>query len=178
MIEANKNESFPIAVTLINDETGELETGEQVFYDIRDMNDIPLNPAISGTLTESTVEYGVYKTEVSILDAGLYICYATCSGFLAGTEEIVIHEENIYDLAKSHRPYNVSVEDVIRTTDDIDRTPSQIARKVPLGKTDYIITKIKSDEDSNWENPISEGISYAHYVSEDQDLPYMMGGEF
>jgi hypothetical protein len=99
-------------------------------------------------------------------------------GFLAGAEEIVIHEENIYDLAKSHRPYNVSVEDVIRTTDDIDRTPSQIARKVPLGKTDYIITKIKSDEDNNWENPISEGISYAHYVSEDQDLPYMMGGEF
>jgi len=178
MIEANKNESFPIAVTLIDEETGGLASGEQVFYDLRTMEDLPLSPPISGTLEESTVTQGVYKAEVSIPDSGIYICYATCSGFYAGTEEIVINDESLYELSKTNSPHNLSVIDMPRTTVSGNATASQVARNVPYGKTDYIISIIKRDSDVDWSNPVTSGISYAHYRTSDDDLPFMMGGPF
>jgi len=176
MIDAVKNELFPILVSLVDEFSGTLVPGGNVLYDIRNINDTPLIPPISGSLVESSVEAGIYKKEISIPTAGSYICYATCSGFLASTETIAIKEESIFDMYKYNLPYNTSVIDVQRTS--ISGTLSQIARNVPLNKTDYIVSMTKHDTDLNWNNPVSSGVSYAHYKSINDDLPYMMAGEF
>lgn len=178
MIEANINESFPVSVTLLDEETSQLIAGKTVVYDIRTIDDLVLSPPVSGTLTESIVEGGIYKAEVSLPEAGTYICYATCSGFLASSEEIIINGENAIDVAKYNLPHNISVIDVPRSTSSEDMTPSQIARKVPEGKTDYIITLIKRESDLDWSNPVSSGTSYAHYTSINSELPFMMAGEY
>jgi len=176
MIEADKNELFPITVSLFDDNTAELVTGKTVVYDVRTIDDMQLTPPVSGSLTESTVEGGIYKKELSIPDSGSFICYATCSGFISSTEEIVINEVNSVDVSKYNLPYNISVIDVPRTT--ISGTTSQINRRVSVGDTDYVVTLIKRDEDLDWSSPVSSGVSYAHYTSMDSDLPYMMGGEY
>jgi len=178
MIETNKNELFPITVTLYDETTAELVSNKTVLYDVRTIEDVSLSPPLSGTLTESNVESGIYKTEISIPNTGNYICYATCSGFVAGTENIAVNDGSLIDLAKANFPHNTSVIDVSRTTTSGELSPSQISRNVPFGKTDYIITKIKRDEDINWDNPVSSGISYAHYTTLDADLPFMMGGPY
>jgi len=178
MIEANKNELFPVTVSLIDDNELGLVSGKEVNYDIRNINDAPLSPPISGSLVESSVEGGIYKKEVSIPKSGSYICYATCSGFVSSTESIIINEENLFELSKRNLPYNTSVIDVVRTTGSGNTTASQMVRNVPINKTDYIVTLIKNDDDLDWSNPVSSGISYAHYLSTEDDLPYMMGGPY
>lgn len=178
MIEVNKNELFPIAVSLVDESTGTLVSNHIVVYDIRSHGDQILSPPVSGTLTESTVEPGIYRATISLPDHGSYLCYASCSGFLAGTETILVSDENIYEISKSNRPHNISVIDVPMYCSLADMSPSQIARKVPFGKTDYIISIVKKDSDIDWSSPVSSGTSYAHYTSFDADLPYMMGGAF
>lgn len=175
MIEANKNEAFPITVSLLDEGLAELVSGKEVLYDVRYINDAPLTPPISGVLEESTVVSGIYKKEISIPEAGVYICYATCSGFLTSTEDIVISAENVIEVSKYNLPYNTSVIDVPRNGVS---TPSQTARNVPDGKTDYIVTIIKHDTALDWSNPVSSGTSYAHYRTINDSLPYMMGGPF
>lgn len=178
MIEANKNELFPITVSLVDEGLAELVIGQEVLYDIRYINDMPLSPPISGSLDESSVVNGIYKTEISIPVSGTYICYATCSGFFAGTEDIVINEESIIEVTKSNRTHNTSIIDVPRITVSGSETASQIARNVPVGKTDYIISIIKHDNDAGWGNPTASGVVFAHYRTNNDSLPYMMGGEF
>lgn len=178
MIEANINESFPVSVTLLDEETSQLITGKTVMYDIRTIDDFVLSPPVSGTLVESTVEGGIYKAEISLPEEGTYICYATCSGFLASSEEIVINSDSILEAVKYNLPHNISVIDIPRTTLSGTATPSQLARNVPEGKTDYIVTLVKRDSDLDWNNPVSSGTSYAHYTSINSELPFMMGGEY
>lgn len=176
MIEVNKNELFPITVSLLDEELAALITDQTVYYDIRTLYDVSLSPPISGTLIESNVEDGIYKTEISVPDAGSYICYFSSSEFITGTEEIRISNENIYELAKSNRPYNVAVMDVVRST--VSGVGSQDARKVPIDKTDFIASAVKLDSDIDWSVPVGSGISYAHYKTISDDLPYLMGGAF
>lgn len=95
MIEANKNELFPITVSLLDELTGRLVSGGVVTYDIRTIDDALLAPPVSGTLSESSVEVGIYKTEVSIESFGTFICYASCDGYMAGTENIVISDRSL-----------------------------------------------------------------------------------
>lgn len=175
MIRTNQGEQFPILVSLLDESAGSLASGKTVYYDIRDMLDSPLSSPVSGILTESTVEPGIYRTTAIIDEAGTYVIYATCSGFLTNTEEIIVNQENIYDIAKQNRVYNTYVEDVPRTTVSGSATASQVLRNVPLNRTDYIITKIKEDTDATWDNPVSSGIAYAHYRSTADELPYRMG---
>ena len=172
MIRVHKNEAFPIMASLINEATGNNASGEIVYYDVRYIDDSPLAPAISGTLPESSVESGIYKKGISIPSAGTYIWYATCSGYPSGSEEIMVDEQ---DVVSANRHYNISVEDVPRTTASGSVTPSQTARKVPLNETDYIITRIKADGAVNWDNPVASGTVYAHYTSTTDSLPYLMG---
>jgi hypothetical protein len=173
MIRVDKNEIFPILVSLIDENTGQLASGQTVYYDIRDMNDLPLSPPIAGTLPESAVEPGIYRTEESIPDGGEYIIYATCSGFIANTEEVIVNPESIYDLTKQNRHFNISVEDVIR--ENAIATPSQTIRKVGLGQSDYTITRIKYDSDTTWSGTTTSGIVYAWYRNLDDCAPYKMG---
>lgn len=180
MIRVSVDENFPITVALIDEELGEMSSGQAVYYDVRSFPlDTPLSPPLSGTLTESTVEAGIYNTEASISTPGNYIIYATCSGFMTNTENITVEELDTFDLSeliKQNRHYNISVEDVIRTT----KTPtaSQAARNVPKGRTDYIITKIKKDDDPDWTGDIVEGIVYAWYRTNTDHAPYKVGGEY
>lgn len=177
MIKVNISENFPITVALLDETNGELASGQTVTYDIRDSNDLPLSPPISGTLTESSVEPGIYRKLLSIPTAGTYICYAAASEFLANTEDIVVEEyddTNLANLIKQERHYNLSVEDVKRT--NAVATASQTVRNVALNKTDYVITKIKSDDASDWSNPVTSGIVYAWYNSVADRVPYKMGG--
>ena len=171
------NETFPITVSLVDETTATMGIGETVYYDVRKQpGDVELSPAISGTLTESTVELGIYYTLVSIDEPGAYVVYATCSGFMVNSEEIIVNEENLYQLTKQNRHYNISVEDVIR--ENAIATASQTIRKVAVGNTDYIINKIKSDSDSDWSgSTVASGTVYAWYKDESDSIPYKMSGD-
>jgi hypothetical protein len=172
MIRVDKNETFPILVSLIDESVGQLAAGQTVYYDIRDLSDAPLSPPVAGTMTESTVEPGIYRAEASIAEAGEYVIYATCSGFITNTEEIIVNPESIYDLTKQNRHYNISVEDVIR--ENTIATPSQTVRKVGLGQSDYTITRIKYDDDTTWSGTTTSGVIYAWYRDEDDCAPFKM----
>ena len=176
MIRVDKNEVFPISVALIDENTGQMAAGQTVYYDIRHMNDLPLSPPIAGTLPESTVEPGIYRAEESIPDGGEYIIYATCSGFTTNTEEVIVNPESIYDLEKQNRHYNISVEDVIR--ENAIATASQTVRKVALGNSDYVITRIKRDYETTWSGTTTSGIVYAWYRDESDRVPYKMGDPY
>ncbi len=175
MIESNINEMFPITVSLVDEAMEDLISGKTVFYDVRYMDDSELSPAVNGVLVESTVQAGIYKTQISLPEAGNFLCYATCSGFFAGYEEIVINELSYIDAIKSNFPHNMQITDHLRTT--VSSTASQLNRNVPLYKTDYITTVIKRESDYDFGNPICSGTSYAYYRSMLDELPYKMGGE-
>lgn len=176
MIRVDKNETFIITVALYDENTNQNISGQTVYYDIRDTVDDPLSPPAAGTLTESSVEPGIYRTTESVSDAGAYIIYATCSGFNTNIEELIVNEENIYEVAKQTQNYNISVEDVSRTTASGFETASQTARNVPYGYTDYLITWIKADTDLDWSSPVTSGTIYAWYRTTTDTVPYKMGG--
>jgi hypothetical protein len=173
MIRVDINEIFPIAVTLIDETTGELAPSQTVYYDIRQVNDAALSPPINGTLIESTVEPGIYKTTAAIPEDGSYVIYATCSGFTSNTEEAIVNPESIYDLEKQNRHYNISVEDVLR--ENAVATADQVVRKVALGESDYVITRIKRDDDTTWSGTTTSGVVYAWYRNEGECAPYKVG---
>jgi len=105
VIRADINEEFPVSVSLVDEVKGVIVPNKTVLYDVRDTDDNPLVPPLTGIMKESTIEPGIYVTELSISTPGEYVLYATCSGFLPNTEEIIINEENIYDLVKQNRQY-------------------------------------------------------------------------
>ena len=176
MIRVDKNEIFPILVSLIDENAGELAPGQTVYYDIRKMDDSPLSPPVAGTLAESTVEPGIYRTEELLPADGRYVIYATCSGFITNTEEVLVNPESIYDLEKQNRHYNISVEDVLR--ENAVATPDQIVRKVALGNTDYVLTYIKNDYETTWSGTTTSGIVYAWYKDTSDRIPYKMGDAY
>jgi hypothetical protein len=178
MIRVSINETFPIAATLIDEATNAPATGQTVYYDVRKQpGDQALVPPLSGTLTESTVEPGIYSTLASVAEVGSYIIYANCSSFLSNSEELIVEDGNLAELIKQNRHYNTSVEDVIRTT--ATPTASQAARNVPFGLTDYILTEVKADDSLDWAGgTIASGIVYAHYRIVTDTVPYKMGGPF
>jgi len=178
MIRVNTGEYFPILVALVDETNGVNATGETVYYDIRDENDSILAPPVSGTLTESTTEPGIYRTTVSLPDSGEYIIYASCadSSYLANIEGVIVNPENIYNLVKQNRHYNIAVEDVLRTNPA--PTASQTLRKVDLGQTDYIINKIKMDNTFDWSGgTVASGTIYAYYRTLEDEIPYKMSDD-
>lgn len=176
MIRADIGEIIPILATLVDEYTGSLAGGESVYYDIRDMSDAPLSPPITGLMSESTTVSGIYKAEVQINTSGNYICYINSADYLTNSEEIIINPENIYTLTKRGYHYNLSVEDVVRT--NVTPTLSQTARNVPLGKTDYIVSIYRNDNDPDWTGATVSGTVYAHYRATTDNAPYKMGGEY
>lgn len=171
MIRVDTNETFPISVGVLNEETGEYVTGQTVDYAVRT---VAGTLTASGTLAESPNEPGIYRTSLSLSSAGQYVLYATCTDYLTESEDIIVNPENIYNLVKQNRHYNTGVEDVIRT--NAIPTASQTARNVPLNKTDYVITILKGDDDSDWSSTTVSGVVYAWYNSDTDEVPYKMGG--
>ena len=177
MIRVDLYEEFPLTAMIMDECSGELISSRVVYYNVLDEDDIPLSPPVSGVFDESTTNPGVYKKVLSLYQPGVYYAYATCSGFNAGVEEIIVNPENIYELAKQNRHYNISVEDVPRTT--VTPTTSQIMRNVPLNKTDYIITKIKKDDTVDWSDPtVASGIVHAWYRDINDEVPFKMAGPY
>jgi hypothetical protein len=177
MIRANINEQFTVTVSLVDESLGVMATGRTVYYDMRTYpGDGLLSPPSSGTLTESSVEAGVYSKSFTLSEAGEYIVYTSCNDFTSGAENITIDSDNLAALVKQNRHYNLGVEDVIR--ENAIATASQTARKVALGNTDYIINRIKYDGDIDWSGTVVSGIVYAHYRNESDSVPYLMGGPF
>jgi len=176
MITVNVNETFPIVAGLYDEVTGSAATGKTVNYEVRRQpGDTALSPAVTGTLTESAVTPGIYRKNISISAAGIYLVYVTCTDFMSNVEEIIVNSENIYDIIKQTRHYNISVEDVLRTSSI--PTASQTIRKVPSGRTDYIVTKIKQDADTDWSGAnVVTGTVYAWYRNNTDRAPYKMGG--
>jgi len=175
MIRVNVNEPFPVTVALIDETIGAAATGQTVYYDIRlQPTDTPLSPPLTGILSESTVEPGIYTTMETVDAAGTYLVYATCSGFITNTEEVIVNAENIYEVVKQNRHYNTSVEDVIR--ENAVPNASQTVRKVGMNKTDYVVTSIKGNSASDWSGTVASGIIYAWYRNVDDAVPYKMGG--
>lgn len=176
MIKVNVGELFPVTALLIDEELGEVATGKIVYYDIRKQpGDLEASPPINGVLPESTVTPGVYTKLLSIPEPGSYLYYATCSGFLSSTEEIIVESENLADLIKQNRTYNLSVEDVVRQ--NVTPTASQIARNVPLGLTDYVLTRVKLDDANDWTTATISGAVFAHYTDINAKVPYKMGDD-
>lgn len=174
MIRVDRNEQFPITAMILDECSGEIVSSAVVQYTICDDSD---TPTLSGVFLESVEEPGVYIDTVSLPDPGVYRIYATCSGYNVGTEDIVVNPENIYELTKQNRHYNLEVEEVLR--ENTIANASQAARNVPLGQTDYIINRIKLDTSSDWSGPtVASGTVYAHYRNITEDLPYKMGGPF
>jgi hypothetical protein len=174
MIRVDIDEQFPVSVQLLNERTNRLVKYRTVGYEVLDVDDNPLIPPVSGTMTESTSTRGIYNTEISLSSAGRYIFYATCSGFSENAEEILVNPENIYELTKQNRHYNIGVEEVLRT--NAIATASQTTRNVALNKTDYVINRIKMDSDSYWNGTTVSGNIYAWYRNLGDDIPYKMGG--
>ena len=178
MIRVNTLETFPIAVTLIDETTGLAATGQTVYYDIRKQpNDVALIPPVTGVLPES-MEPGIYS---SLESQTTFLIYATCSGFITNTEEVIVSDVidntavDISNLVTQTRHYNISVEDVIRTENS--PTANQAVRNVPKGRTDYVLTKIKNESDTDWSDPdIDQGKVYAWYRNDKEKAPYKMGG--
>ena len=170
MITTNIGQTFILTSVLIDDTTATVSTGKTVYYDIRKQpGDVVTT---SGTLTESSVESGIYKDNVVLNEAGNFIAYITCSGFYPSTEDIFVSEEDVSELIKQNRQHNLYVEDVLRTSET--PTSDQITRKVALGNTDYVITKIKNDVDLDWSSA-TEHRTYAWYEADTDSLPYKMG---
>ena len=174
MIRVDKNEQFPLTAMILDECSGEIVSSAVVHYRIVDETE---TTTLSGVFSESTVNPGVYIANVSISGSGSYRAYATCSGYNVGTEDIQVNPENIYELTKQNRHYNLEVEEVLR--ENSVANASQTARNVPMGQTDYIINRIKLDSSSDWSGPtVSSGTVYCHYGSITDSLPYKMGGPF
>lgn len=176
MIIVNVNESFPIVAGLYDEEAGTAATGKTVNYEVRKQpGDTVLSPTVTGTLTESSITPGIYKANISLSVAGIYLVYITCTDFMSNVEEVIVNSENIYEIIKQSRHYNISVEDVVRTSST--PTASQTTRKVPIGRTDYVVTKIKPDSDLDWSGgSVVTGTVYAWYRNNTDRAPYKMGG--
>lgn len=169
MIKTNTSEVFVLTVSLLDDMYNSNVSNQNVIYDVRKQPyDISIVPPVYGILEESTIVAGVYKKEIIIDYPGTYIAYITCSGFSPNAEEIIVS----HDYKKQ---YNISVEDVPRVSEV--PTTSQTNRRVGLGKTDYIITKLKPDNSSTWDHPDTiSGVTFAHYKDYEDNVPYLMGG--
>ena len=171
MIKVNTNETFTITAMPVDESTGTAVTGQTVSYYIRNAS---TDAAVSnGTMTESLFEPGIYRKNLTVASAGNYIIYVTCTGYLSDSEALEVNDD-LLNLVKEGRHYNISVEDVLRT--NATPTASQTTRKVPLGYTDYVVTKVKNDADADWSSPIATGTVYAWYRTITDTVPYLMGG--
>ena len=144
MIKVDVGEHFSIIATLVDEDS--MGTGLSVAYGIKNSSGTIVD---SGTLIEDTTYSGVYSKNISLSSSGNYIAFYEAVDYARGAENIVVVEEPLARLIKQVRHWNMATENVLAAVD----IPS---RNVAIGKTDYIIIKIKDDDDSDWSSPIRE----------------------
>jgi len=165
MIRVARNEQFSIMATLINDDS--MGEGLSVYYTIKNSSD---NVIDSGSLIEDVTYGGIYSKFITISGSGNYKVFYESEGYARSVEEVIVSEDFLAKLIKQVRQHNMSVENVLATS-------NIFSRNVAIGKTDYVIIKTKNDSDTDWSNPISERRVYAHYHNIGDDQPYYMGEE-
>ena len=163
MIKVDSGETFYITTTLVDKNS--MESGVFVSYSIKGANDVV---TLSGVLIEDTTYSGVYSKSISIETPGNYKVFYNAEGYPTGVENIIVAEESLSKLIKQTRQWNLATENVLATS-------SILERNVAVGRTDYIIIKIKNDIDINWDNPIREEKIYAWYKVMGDNSPYYMG---
>ena len=165
MITVDVNELFYLTAVLVD--SASMGSGESVRYVIENST---YNVVESGLLEENPTYSGTYAKEVSLQDYGEYIAYFYADGYPTGMEYIKVKEESVVELIKQNRQTNLAVENVFAQSDIPERN-------VQAGKTDYVIIKIKNDDDINWDNPVAERRMYAWYANMGDEQPIYMGEE-
>ena len=165
MLSVDINEKFYLTVVLVDDLS--MGSGESVSYTVVDSLD---NPTTSGMLTESVDFVGTYSKEISLSVSGDYRVYYHVDHYPTGMEYVKVKPESLAELIKQNRQSNMSVENVFAVSD----IP---VRNVAIGRTDYIIVRLKADNDTDWSNPVVERSLYAWYAAMGDDQPIYMGEE-
>ena len=165
MIRVDAGEQFSIMATLVDE--GSMGEGLSVYYSIKSSAGMVID---SGGLTEDTTYSGIYSKYVTINVVGNYKVFYGSVDYASGAEEVIVTEESLAKLIKQVRQHNMSMENVLATVN----IP---ARNVAIGKTNYVIIKVKNDSDVDWSSPISERRVYSHYRNMGDDQPYYMGEE-
>jgi hypothetical protein len=117
-----------------------------------------------------------YKADISgLASAGEYT--ATLSGIQEDLDnpdqykaDVSIFALDIMKLVKQNRQWNMSTENIVAAS-------GIVGRNVAIGKTDYIVIKIKEDSALDWSGPIREEKIYAWYKNMGDSSPYYMGEE-
>jgi len=165
MITVDVNELFYLTVVLVDSMS--MGTGEVVNYTVEDSTNSVVS---SGILDESNTYLGTYTKELSLPSYGDYIAYFYADSYPTGMEYIKVKEEALSELIKQNRQTNMSAENVFAQQDIPDRN-------VEAGKTDYVIIRIKRDDDVDWSNPVTERRMYAWYAQMGDEQPVYMGEE-
>ncbi|MBW1799215.1 MAG: hypothetical protein JRJ85_00665 [Deltaproteobacteria bacterium] len=165
MIRVDSGEEFYVTTTLVDVDS--MGSGKDVLYTIKNNSDAVID---SGALVENTTYSGIYSKNVAINTVGSYKVFYECTNYPTGVEDIIVTAESLSKLIKQTRQWNMATENVLATT-------NILARNVAIGKTDYIIIKIKEDAAIDWSSPIREEKVYAWYKALGNDQPYYIGEE-
>lgn len=165
MIRVDSGENFCITTTLVDDAS--MGSGKNVLYTIKNSSEVVID---SGVLFENTTYSGIYSKNVVINTVGNYKVFYECICYPTGVEDIIVTKESLAKLIKQIRQHNMSIENVLATT-------NIVSRNVATGKTNYVIIKIKDDSSTDWSSPVSERRVYAHYHNMGDDQPYYIGEE-
>ena len=174
MIKANYDEDFTLTVAVVS-EDGMVTGLTTVTFEIWD--DDEANLIDSGTMVESAKVPGIYiytthitKSEYDSYGTLYRAYFETPAGITDGAEDIMINDD-LYELVRENRHYNLSVENVLAYTADI--VPAKNPRKLSDNVTNFVKTKIKAEGDANWDSATVHYV-YAWYETVGDTIPYKM----
>ena len=174
MIKANYDEDFTLTVAVVS-EDGMVTGLSNVTFEV--WNDDEDYMAHSGTMVESAKLGGIYIYTMHITKAE-YDSYGTLwrayfdapTGITDGAEDIMINDD-LYELVRENRHYNLSVENVLALNAEI---PNPNPRNITDNVTNFVKTKIKAEGDANWDSADVHYV-YAWYKTTSDKIPYKMG---
>ena len=158
MIKANYDEDFTLTVAVVS-EDGMVSGLTNVTFEI--WTEDEANLIDSGTMVESSKIAGIYIYTTHVTKAEydtygtLYRAYFDApAGYTDGAEDIMINDD-LYELVRENRHYNLSVENVLVLAAEI---ASPNPRNLSDNVTNFVKTRIKAEGDANWDG------ADVHYV--------------
>jgi len=174
MIKANYDEDFTLTVAVVS-EDGMVTGLTTVTFEIWD--DDENNLIDSGTMVESSKVLGIYiytthitKSEYDSYGTLYRVYFETPAGITDGAEDIMINDD-LYELVRENRHYNLSVENVLVLAAEI---PNPNPRNITDNTTNFVKTRIKAEGDANWDSADVHYV-YAWYKVLGDKIPYKMG---